>query len=143
MFFGEFQYRVDEKGRLPVPPRFRHELKDGLVLTPGVEKCLNVYSLTEWKKLASALAETTVPLAREKARRLNRFVFATAFVISMDSQGRIALPPLLREYADIGDEVAIAGVNNYLEIWNKTLWEAEKVQSQEQAWQTIESLEKR
>ena len=52
MFFGEFEYKIDEKGRVPFPPKFRNGLKDGVVLTPGVEKCINAYPLSEWKKLA-------------------------------------------------------------------------------------------
>jgi len=52
MFFGEFEYRLDEKGRVPIPPRFRRELKEGVVLTPGIEKCTTAYPLSEWKKLA-------------------------------------------------------------------------------------------
>ena len=76
-------------------------------------------------------------------RKLNRAIFATAFSTKMDGQGRIALPPPLREHAEIVDEVVIAGVNTHLEIWNKVHWEEEKVASQEQAWQIIESLERR
>jgi len=141
MFFGEFNYKIDEKGRVPFPPRFRRELKDGVVLTPGAEKCINVYTLSEWKKLANTL--TSGSLTRSKVRRLNRAVFATAFSIGMDGQGRVALPAPLREYAEIVDEVVIAGANTYLEIWNNILWEEEKAISQEQAWQIIESLEGR
>ena len=51
MFFGELEYRIDEKGRVPIPPRFRRELKEGVVLRPGVEKCITAYPLSEWKKL--------------------------------------------------------------------------------------------
>ena len=139
MFFGEFEYRVDEKGRVPIPPRFRRELKEGVVLTPGVEKCLTAYPLSEWKKLAATL--TTGSVTRSKLRKLNRAIFATAFSLNIDGQGRIALPIPLRQYADIEEEVVIAGANNYLELWNKEQWEAEKAISQEQTWQIIESLE--
>ena len=140
MFFGEFEYRIDEKGRVPIPPKFRNELKEGLVLTPGVEKCITAYPLSEWKKLAATL--TTGSLTPQKLRRLNRAIFATAFSINMDGQGRIALPTPLRDYAEIEDEVVIAGANTYLELWNKGHWETEKDISQEQAWQSIESLER-
>ena len=140
MFFGEFEYKVDEKGRVPIPPRFRKELKDGVVLAPGAEKCVNVYPIPEWKKLAGTL--TGGSLTPNKMRRLTRAVFATAFTISIDGQGRVALPIPLREHAEIMDEVVIAGVNTYLEIWNKVLWEEEKTVSQEQTWQIIESLER-
>jgi len=140
MFFGEFEYKIDEKGRVPIPPRFRRELKEGVVLTLGVEKCITAYALSEWKKLAATL--TTGSVTRSKLRRLNRAIFATAFSLNIDGQGRIALPIPLRQYADIEDEVVIAGANNYLELWNKEQWEAEKAISQEQTWQIIESLER-
>ncbi len=140
MFFGEFEYRIDEKGRVPIPPRFRRELKEGVVLTPGIEQCITAYPLSEWKKLAATL--TTGSVTRSKLRILNRAIFATAFSLNMDGQGRIALPAPLRQYAGIEDEVVIAGANNYLELWNTERWEAEKAISQEQTWQIIESLEK-
>ena len=140
MFFGEFEYKIDEKGRVPIPPRFRRELKEGMVLRPGVEKCITAYPLSEWKKLAATL--TTGSVTRSKLRRLNRAIFATAFSLNIDGQGRIALPIPLRQYAGIDDEVVITGANNYLELWNKEQWEAERAISQEQTWQIIESLER-
>ena len=140
MFFGEFEYKVDEKGRVPIPPKFRRELKEGVVLTPGVERCILAYPLNEWKKLATTL--TTGSVTPSKLRRLNRAIFATAFSLNLDGQERIALPLPLREYAGIADEVVIAGVNTYLELWNKEQWKTEKAISQEQAWQIIESLER-
>jgi MraZ protein len=141
MFYGEFDYKIDEKGRVPIPPRFRNALRDGLVLTVGAEKCVTAYTINEWKKLSAALTGSS--LSRSKMRRLNRFFFATAFVTRIDGQGRVALPAPLREHAQITDEVAIVGLNTNLEIWNKSLWEEEKNISQEQAWQIIESLENR
>ncbi|HCP60292.1 MAG TPA: division/cell wall cluster transcriptional repressor MraZ [Dehalococcoidia bacterium] len=142
MFFGEFEYRVDEKGRVPVPPRFRRELKEGVVLAAGVEKCITAYPLAEWKKLAGTL--TTGSLTpNDKMRRLSRAVFAAAFSLNLDGQGRVALPVPLRQHAGIEDEVIIAGVNSYLELWDKGEWEAEKAIGREQAWQDIESLEGR
>ena len=141
MFFGEFEYRIDEKGRVPVPPKFRRELGEGVVLTPGIEKCITIYPLAEWRKLATKL--TTGPITRSKLRKLNRAIFATAFSIQIDGQGRIVLPILLRQYAGIEDEVVVAGANNYFELWNKEQWESEKATSQEEAWQIIESLEER
>ena len=139
MFFGEFDYKIDEKGRVPLPPKFRNELKDGVVLSPGVEQCINAYPLAEWKKLSASL--TVGSMTPSKLRKLNRAIFATAFRLNIDGQGRIALPVPLREYAEIEDELIIAGANTYLELWNKEQWESEKAISQEHAWQIIESLE--
>ena len=140
MLFGEFEYRIDDKGRVPIPPKFREELRAGVILAPGVEKCITVYPQSEWKKLAETL--TSSPVTPGKLRRLKRAIFATAFSIAIDGQGRIALPVSLRQHAEIIDEVAIVGANDYLEIWNKLRWEDERAVSQEQAWQIIESLER-
>jgi MraZ protein len=142
MFFGEFSYKIDEKGRIPVPPKFRGELADGVVLTPGAERCITAYTVPEWTKLAGLLTAGSA-LTSSKLRKLNRAIFATAFSTQLDGQGRVAVPPPLREYAGIKDEVVIAGANTYLEIWSKEAWEEEKAASQTQAWQIIESLEKR
>ena len=141
MFYGEFDYKIDEKGRVPLPPRFRGALKDGVVLTPGIERCVTAYPLSEWKKLATELTGSSA--SNSKLRKLNRAIFATAFSTQIDGQGRVALPVPLREYAGIEDEVVAIGANTYLEIWDKTNWEEEKATSQEQAWQIIESLENR
>ena len=141
MFFGEFEYKIDQKGRIPLPPKFRRDLKDGMVVTSGIEKCIIAYPVAEWKKMATSL--TSGSIAPSKLRKLNRALFAAAFSLNMDGQNRIALPPALRDYAEIVDEVVIAGANTYLEIWNKVHWEEEKASSQEQAWQIIESLERR
>ena len=141
MFYGEFDYKIDEKSRVPIPPKFRNALKDGVVLTPSAEKCVIAYTASEWKKLAAELTGSSA--MSSKVRRLNRAIFATAFSTHLDGQGRVALPAPLREYAGIEDDVVVAGANNYLEIWSKDLWEEEKTISQEQAWQIIESLERR
>ena len=140
MFLGEYEYKLDEKGRVPVPPKFRGDLKNGIILVPGPEKCIFAYTPLEWKKLSESLNAGTLPT--NKMRKLNRALFSTAFRSNLDGQGRIALPVPLRTYAGIGEDVVITGVNTYVEILDKQLWEEEKTNSLAQVWQTIESLEK-
>jgi MraZ protein len=139
VFYGEFDYKIDDKGRLPIPPKFRGALKDNIILFPGIEKCINVYTESEWRKLAGSVSSS--PLARSKIRKLSRALFSTAFSTRVDAQGRIAIPAPLREHAQVTEDIIVAGANTYLEIWDKTLWEEEKASSQQQAWQIIESLE--
>jgi MraZ protein len=139
MFYGEFDYKIDEKGRLPIPPKFRNVFKDGIVLTSSAENCITAYTVEEWKKLSASL--TNSPLSRIKMRRLSRAIFATAFNTTIDNQGRVAIPAPLRDHAQILDDAVVVGVNTYLEFWNKASWEEEKAISQQQAWQIIESLE--
>ena len=138
MFQSEYRYKLDEKGRVPVPPKFREDLKDGIILVPGPEKCIIGYTPAEWKKLSENLHGST--LASNKMRKLNRALFSTAFHLNLDGQGRIALPAPLRTFAGIGEDVVITGANTYLEIWDKKLWEEEKTNSLAQAWQIIETL---
>ena len=141
MFLGEYEYKIDEKGRVPIPPKFRKELKEGLVLSPGPDNCIVAYGVAEWKKLADTL--TSGSLAPDKIRRLGRVLFGGAFNLNLDGHGRVALPTTLRRYAQIGDELVVVGKNNYIELWNRELWEPEKVVALEQYWQTIEGLERR
>ena len=141
MFLGEYNYKIDEKGRVPLPPKFRPDFRDGLILTSGAEKCVLVYSLEQWKLLAESL--TTGPVLSSKMRKLSRAIFATAFNLNLDGQGRVALPVTLRQYANIRNDVVVAGANTYLEIWDKKAWDLEKTESQAQSWQIIETLEKR
>lgn len=141
MFLGEYEYRIDDKGRLSFPARFREDLKQGMVLTRGLEKCIVAYPVSEWQKVAESMA--SLPLTRGKARRMIRVTFATAFSTELDGQGRVLLPSPLRQYAEINDLVVVAGVNNLIEIWSKELWESEKALMDEQAWHIAEAMEPR
>jgi MraZ protein len=141
-FAGNFEYHIDEKGRVPLPPKFRRALEDGLVLTRGPDANIVIYPAAEWQKVADRLssAGSLEPL---KMRRLKRAIFATAFPSELDAQGRVSVPQSLREYAAITSEVLVTGVNNYIELWEKSRGNEELTQSVEQEGQIIESLENR
>ena len=139
MFFGEYPYKVDDKGRVPLPPKFRREIKEVVILAKGMgEKCIAVYPIAEWKRLSDSLA--TKALTPANLRRLNRAIFSSAFSTSFDGQGRIKLPDLLREYAGIGDTTIVVGANNRVELWSENEWKAEKTSAEEQASQIIENF---
>jgi MraZ protein len=141
MFIGEFEYRVDEKGRVPIPPKFRTDdlKKEGMVLCPGADKCVAIYPIAVWNKMAENL--TSGPLVTSKMRKLNRALFATAFNAELDAQGRISLPSQLRQYAGLSEAVVITGLNTYMELWNAETWQQEKLSAQEESWHTIETME--
>lgn len=139
MLLGEYEHKIDEKGRLSLPPKLRKEFKEGGVLARGLEKCLRVYPLSEWAKLAERYSG--LPPEHLKTRRMNRFIFAFAFEFELDGQGRISLPMSLRRYSGIKDTVIINGINTFLELWNKENWGAEEAAVSEQAWQMFESTE--
>jgi MraZ protein len=138
MFNGEYQYKVDEKGRVPLPPKFRRQLKEGVVLAKGMgEKCIAIYSAREWKRLSDKLAEQA--LTGAKLRRLARAIHGSAFDTSFDGQGRIKLPDTLRAYAEIGDTAIVVGANARAELWSEDGWKAEQTAAEEQASQIIEA----
>ncbi|MEE8174600.1 MAG: division/cell wall cluster transcriptional repressor MraZ [Dehalococcoidia bacterium] len=139
MFLGEYEYRIDPKSRVPIPPKFRGEFGQGLVLARGVESCISLYPLAEFNRIAEMAA--ALPPTRSKSRDMARLLFATAFSSELDSQGRVALPQPLRLYADIKDTVVIAGANTLCELWDKESWEKKKASLGEQAWSIFESLE--
>jgi MraZ protein len=137
MFFGEYPYKVDEKGRVPLPPKFRQEMRGGLILARGTgEKCIAIYPMAEWKRMSEKLAEKAVTPAN--LRKLNRAIFGSAFSASFDGQGRVKLPDPLRGYANIADTAIVVGANTRVELWSDEGWKAEQTAAQEQASQIIE-----
>ena len=124
MFLGEYELRIDPKGRLAIPARFRDEFRGRLVISRGFDRCLNIHTLTEWQQLAEGLV--SLPATQLNPRRIARFTFSGAFDLSPDRQGRIVLPLSLRQYAGVNDEVVLVGVYTHLQVWAKDLWAAEK-----------------
>jgi MraZ protein len=120
MFLGEFTHSIDDKGRLTIPAKFRGELAAGLVVTRGFDQNLMVFTMAGWEKLAAQIAER--PLADAEMRAFRRRVFSGAVDLEPDRQGRILVPDYLREFAGIGNEVVIAGMFDYVELWSSEAW---------------------
>lgn len=139
MLIGEFELRVDHKGRVAVPAKFREAFQNGVVLSRGFDKCLTVYAVTEWEKVAERLA--SMPLTQINSRRITRFTFSGAFALDLDRQGRIIVPLGLRQYAAIDDEAVVIGAYSHLQIWAKDLWNAEKQFMAEHAAEVSEAVE--
>jgi MraZ protein len=125
MFIGEHEYKVDNKGRLPLPPKFRKEIEDGLVLTMMADNCIIAYTKADWLQMTASQTQTDL-LSSDRERRLKRYIFGNAHEVSIDNQGRIALPASLRERCNIADSAKIAGVSTYFEIWNPDWFEKER-----------------
>jgi MraZ protein len=124
MFLGEFVHTLDGKGRLTIPAKFRADVDTSLVVTRGMDRCLAMFPMDEWEQLSSRVSD--LPMTDRRARAFRRFLFASASKVSPDKQGRILIPPRLREYADLDGEVVVAGLNNYIEIWNTDAWQGER-----------------
>lgn len=120
MFLGRFEHSIDAKGRLAVPAKFRGELSDGLVVTRGIDRCLSIYPVSQWKPLAEKVSNLSI--TDPNARNLRRMFFADAVDCELDKQGRVILPQHLREFAGMESEVIVLGINTYIEIWSAKNW---------------------
>lgn len=138
MFMGEYRHSIDEKGRLIIPAKFRSELGETFVITRGLERCLFVYPLSEWKILESKLKN--LPFTKKDARAFTRFFFSGAIDCELDKQGRVTITSVLREYATIQKECVIIGVSNRVEVWSKDIWEQYVSESEESFSEIAENL---
>ena len=121
MFMGEYNHTIDAKGRLIIPSKFREALGDEFVVTKGMDGCLFVFDNSEWQAFEAKLR--SLPMIDKEARQFTRYFLAGAASLEVDKQGRILLPAVLREFADITKDAVLVGVGNRVEIWSKARWE--------------------
>ncbi len=117
MFMGEYNHTIDAKGRLIVPSKFRETLGDTFVVTKGLDGCLFVYDNEEWSIFEEKLK--SLPITNKEARQFVRFFLAGAAEVEVDKQGRILVPNVLREFAELNKDVVLIGVASRIEIWSK------------------------
>ncbi|PIR73985.1 MAG: cell division/cell wall cluster transcriptional repressor MraZ [Candidatus Magasanikbacteria bacterium CG10_big_fil_rev_8_21_14_0_10_47_10] len=120
MFIGEYFHNLDDKGRLAIPKKFRAALAKGAVVTRGLDDCLFLYTMAEWKVLAEKLA--SLPFSQANTRAFARLMLAGAMDVALDKQGRVVLPEYLRGYAGLKKEITVAGLYNRLELWDTRKW---------------------
>lgn len=121
MFLGEYKHNIDYKGRVSVPKKFRRELlKEGPVLTKGLDQCLFLYPKGSWKVLAERVK--LLPVTGANARAFSRYIFGSAIEVSFDGLGRIQIPEYLRNYAHLSKEAILVGVGERVEIWSLAYW---------------------
>jgi MraZ protein len=121
MFLGEFEHTIDDKGRVTIPSKFRGRLAAGVVITKGIDPCLWLYPIDTWNALAEQVSR--LPLTDPTAREFRRQVFGGATDAVPDRQGRVNLPPYLRQYANIDKQAVITGLHDHCEVWNPEEWQ--------------------
>jgi MraZ protein len=122
VFLGTHTPKLDEKGRLFLPAKYRDELSGGVVITKGQERCLYVFPVEEFTRITEALR--TAPVTAKGVRDKTRILFASASDEVPDKQGRITVPPGLRTYAGLTRDCVVIGANTRLEIWDAEAWDA-------------------
>ncbi len=142
MFYGEHDHTIDRKGRLIIPSRFREAMKEHYnercVVTRGLDRCLFLFPEDEWRTQEARFR--ALSFTKQEARRFNRFYFSGAVELTCDRQGRILIPPYLKEYAGIRRDVVLVGVSNRIEIWDKEEWKKFYEQFKESYEQVAEKL---
>ena len=129
MFLGTYAPRLDDKGRLILPARFRDDLQGGLVITKGQERCLSVWTPAGFKQLSESSGRISSTDAAGRAYL--RILFSAAADEIPDKQGRVTIPPRLREYANLSRDCAVIGAMDHVEIWEATAWAAYEAAQEE------------
>lgn len=117
---GEYQHTLDAKGRLFIPAKLREQLGDSFIVTKGLDDCLFVYPQEAWEELEQKIRQ----LPMSKSRSLQRFCLSSAADVTVDRQGRIVIPPVLRSYAKLERDVVVIGVGERAELWDARRWNA-------------------
>ena len=120
MFLGTNEPKLDDKGRVILPARFREDMEGGIVLTRGQEHCIYAFPAQEFEQMTVELRRA--PLSSKQARDYIRVLLSGAYKEVPDKQGRITLPPDLRKYAGLDRELTVIGAGSRAEIWNSQAW---------------------
>ncbi|AKU17219.1 division/cell wall cluster transcriptional repressor MraZ [Luteipulveratus mongoliensis] len=120
MFLGTHTPRLDDKGRLFLPAKFRKDLAGGLVVTRGQERCLYVFAMSEFERITTAMNST--PVTSRAVRDFQRVFLSAASDEIPDKQGRVTIPAVLREYAGLSRECTVIGAGARVEVWDTTAW---------------------
>ena len=138
MLLGTHDHTLDDKSRLTLPAKFRQAFAGGVVVTRGLDPCLVAYPRDEWARSQSRIAE--LDTLSGEARSLQRVVYANAVEGDLDKQGRIVIPASLKEFAALDRDVVVAGVNDHLEIWDRSAWRRELTESEGRTRDVAERL---
>ena len=138
MFLGTYTPRLDEKGRVILPAKFREELSEGLVLTRGQERCLYVFSAQEFQRVYEQMR--SAPLSSKQARDYIRVFLSGASDEQPDKQGRVTIPQALRDYAGLGKDLTVIGAGARAEIWDSAVWNSYLEEQEHQFSQTDEEV---
>lgn len=120
MLIGEYVHTLDDKKRLSFPIKFRKEMGKSVIIAPGLDRCLFVFTIKEWTNIAAKLSESS--MLHADSRSFNRYLLGGAVEVSVDVNGRILVPDFLRERAALVGKIAIVGVHTRVELWSEENW---------------------
>ncbi len=138
MLIGEYTHTFDDKNRISLPSKFRKVMGAKVVVTPGLDGCLFLFTESEWRKISGKLSEESL-LTADK-RSFNRYMFGGATDTLVDSAGRILIPDFLKDRAKLSEKVVLVGVSSRVEIWNESAWKSIKRVFEKEADKLAEKL---
>lgn len=140
LFLGTFDYAMDERGRVPIPPRYRDAFRDGVVLGQGSpDPCVRIYTPATWEEHSARYLQQSA--MRRRGRDLRRILFSTAHNAAPDAQNRLLIPAPLRAYAGLDSKVLMVGAGEFLELWAQERYEQEMARIEDSLESTLESIE--
>jgi len=131
MLIGEYRHTLDDKNRLSLPAKFRKEMGKKIIITRGLDRCLFVYAIGEWKKFSEKLAGLSI--GSVEGRGFSRAMLGGATETEIDGSGRVLVPDHLKSYANLEATVVVAGLHNRIELWNDESWSTYTSGVEEQA----------
>lgn len=138
MFLGTYAPKLDDKGRVILPAKFRSQLEGGLVITRGQERCLYVYTPKEFESVIALMGDA--PVTNKAMRDFTRLFMSGASAEIPDAQNRVGIPANLRSYAGLDRELTVIGVGNRAEIWDTTAWNTYYAEREEGFADTAEEV---
>lgn len=142
MLIGEYTHTIDEKNRISLPAKFRKEMGKVVIITPGLDQCLFIFTTKEWEKVSKRLSDSDSDLSFLSAdqRSFNRNMFGQAVDVEVDSIGRILIPDFLKDRIKLSGSAVFIGVQDRVEIWNDKVWPRYKETAEKEAERLAEKL---
>ena len=142
MLIGEYRHTIDDKNRLSLPSKFRKEMGKKVVVTPGLDSCLFIFTIEEWEKVSGRLSVSESSMLSSDNRDFNRYLLGRAVEVDVDAVGRMLIPDHLRRRAKLESAVAFIGVKDRVELWNEEAWNAYVREVEQRADSLAEKLGK-
>lgn len=140
MIIGQYSHTIDDKNRLSLPAKFRQEMGKKVVITPGLDSCLFIFTMKEWEKIAERLSVKEGSMLQADNRGFNRYLLGGAVEVEIDGVGRMLLPEHLRDRAKLKSKVVFIGVKDRAELWDEAIWNAYRAKVENEAGALAEKL---
>ena len=142
MLIGEYIHTIDDKNRMSLPVKFRKELGKKIIITPGLDECLFIFTIKEWAKVSKILSngESDLSFFLADKRSFNRYMFGRAAEVEIDSIGRILIPSFLKEKINLKNSAVVVGVEDRVEVWNEKIWTEYKQKIEKESGALAEKL---